>query len=108
MIAKTQTLQIQQISTDYHCEHQGPEARSLQKIKKFMRHINYPDGSVGKFQNSELGGRTALESPDDGRRTTGAPDDGRHTTDDGRRTTGSPDLYGERFRGERERCSGEI
>jgi hypothetical protein len=44
MIAKTQTLQIQQISTDYHCGHQGPEARSLQKIKKFMRHIHYPDG----------------------------------------------------------------
>jgi hypothetical protein len=41
-----------------------------------------------------------LESPDDGRRTTGAPDDARRTTDDwfsrgldsvGRRTTGAPD-----------------
>jgi hypothetical protein len=38
------TLQKQQISTDYHCGHQGPEARSLQKIKKFMQHIHYPDG----------------------------------------------------------------
>jgi hypothetical protein len=44
MIAKTYTLQKQQISTDYHCGHQGPEARSLQKIKKFMQHIHYPDG----------------------------------------------------------------
>jgi hypothetical protein len=47
----------------------------------------------GKFQNSE--DWAALESPDDGRRTTGAPDDGQ-------RTTGSPDLYGERFQRERE------
>jgi hypothetical protein len=72
--------------------------------------LEWPAG--GKFQNSE--DWAALEAPDDGRRTTGAPDDGfsrglgsvgitgRRTADDARRTTGSPDLYGERFRRERE------
>jgi hypothetical protein len=91
--------------------------------------LEWPAG--GKFQNSEDwaaleapdDGRRTTGAPDDrfsrglgsvGRRTTGAPDDGfsrglgsvgitgRRTADDARRTTGSPDLYGERFRRERE------
>ena len=54
MIAKTQTLQKQQISTDCHCGHQGPEARSLQKIKKFMQHIHYPDGRKIPYHSTTL------------------------------------------------------